>query len=149
MSLLQKLDDDLKSSLKASDKLRVSVVRMAKAAIKNRQIDKGSELSDDDIIAVLSTLAKQRKESIDMFSKGRREDLAEKERQELGILQSYLPRQLTPEELDSVILEAIRESSVQGTQDMGKVMRLIMPKVKGVADGKTVNQRLKELLEKP
>jgi uncharacterized protein len=149
MPLLQKLDDDLKSSLKASDKLRLSVVRMAKAAIKNRQIDKGSELSDDDIIAVLSTLAKQRKESIEMFAKGGREDLAEKERQELGILQSYLPLQLTPEELESIILEAIQESSAKGTQDMGKVMRLIMPKVKGVADGKTVNQRVKELLEKP
>jgi uncharacterized protein len=149
MPLLQKLDDDLKSSLKASDKLRLSVVRMAKAAIKNRQIDKGSELSDDDIIAVLTTLAKQRRESIEMFAKGGREDLAEQERQELGILHSYLPQQLTPEELDSIILEAIRESSVQGTQDMGKVMRLIMPKVKGVADGKIVNQRVKELLEKP
>lgn len=149
MPLLQKLDDDLKSSLKASDKLRLSVVRMAKAAIKNRQIDKGSELSDDDIIAVLLTLAKQRRESIEMFAKGGREDLAEQERQELGILQAYLPQQLTPEELDSIILEAIRESSVQGTQDMGKVMRLIMPKVKGVADGKIVNQRVKELLEKP
>jgi uncharacterized protein len=149
MPLLQKLDDDLKSSLKASDKLRLSVVRMAKAAIKNRQIDKGSELSDDDIIAVLLTLAKQRRESIEMFAKGGREDLAEQERQELGILQAYLPQQLTPEELDSIILEAIRESAAQGTQDMGKVMRLIMPKVKGVADGKIVNQRVKELLEKP
>jgi hypothetical protein len=149
MSLLRKLDDDLKTSLKASDTLRVSVVRMAKSAIKYREIDKGSELSDDDIIAVLSTLAKQRRESIEMFAKGEREDLAEKERQELGILQSYLPQQLAPEELDGIILEAIRESSAQGTQDMGRVMRLVMPKVKGVADGKTVNQRVKELLEKP
>jgi len=149
MPLLQKLDDDLKGAMKASESLKVSVLRMAKAALKYRQIEKGEALSDEEVLSVLTGLSKQRRESIEQFSKGGREDLAEKERQELGILQSYLPRQLTPEELDSVILEAIRESSVQGTQDMGKVMRLIMPKVKGVADGKTVNQRLKELLEKP
>jgi uncharacterized protein YqeY len=148
MSLLQKLDDDLKSSLKASDSLRVSVVRMAKAAIKYRQIDKGTELSDDDILSVLSVLAKQRRESIEQFSNGGREDLAEKERQELAILQSYLPQQLTAEELDKLITETIRESAAQGPQDFGKLMRLVMPKVKGAADGKVVSQRAKDLLEK-
>lgn len=149
MSLLQKLDDDLKSSLKASDGLRVSVVRMAKAALKNRQIDKGSELSDDDILSVLSSLAKQRRESIEQFSKGGREDLAEKERQELAILRSYLPRQLSPEALDEIIAEAIRESSAQGPQDFGKLMRIVMPRVKGLADGRSVSQRAKDLLGNP
>lgn len=148
MSFLQKLDDDLKVSLKASDSLKVSVLRMAKAALKNRQIDKGGELSEEDIISVLSTLSKQRRESIEQFSKGGREDLAEKERQELSILQTYLPKQLTPEELDGIIFESIKESSAQGLKDMGKVMRLVMSRVKGAADGKIINQRVKDILEK-
>jgi uncharacterized protein YqeY len=147
MSLLQKFDDDLKTALKTSDRLKVSVLRMAKAALKNRQIDKREELSEEDIISVILTLTKQRKESIEQFSKGGREDLAEKERQELSILQSYLPKQLTIEELDKIIIEAIKESSAEGIKDMGKVMRLIMPRVKGAVDGKIVNQRVKDLLE--
>lgn len=147
MSLLERFDNDLKVALKASDSLKVSVLRMAKAALKNKQIDKGGGLSDEEIISVLSTLSKQRKESIEQFSKGGREDLAEKERQELAIIQSYMPEQLSPEELDRIIIEAIKESSAQGIKDMGKVMRLLMPRVKGAADGKIVNQRVKELLE--
>jgi uncharacterized protein YqeY len=147
MSLLEKIDDDLKSAMKASDSLKVSVLRMAKASIKNREIDMRKELSDDDIIPVLSTLAKQRRESIDQFSKGGRQDLAEKESLELAILQSYLPEQITPEELDRIVLEAIKESSAAGAKDMGKVMRLVMPRTKGAADGKLVSQRVTELLE--
>ncbi len=148
MSLLQKFDDDLKLALKASDRLKVSVLRMAKAALKNRQLDKRGELSEEDIISVISTLAKQGKESIEQFSKAEREDLAEKERQELLILQSYLPKQLTTEELDAIIVETIEETSSKGIEDFGKVMRLVMPRVKGAADGKIVNQRVKALLEK-
>ena len=147
MSLLEKIEDDLRSAMKASDRLKVSVLRMAKAAIKNRQIDMGKELSDADIIPVLSTLAKQRRESIEQFSKGGRQDLADKESLELAILQSYLPEQITPEELDRIVLEAIKESSAAGAKDMGKVMRLVMPRTKGAADGKIVSQRVTELLE--
>jgi hypothetical protein len=146
MSLLQKIDDDYKTALKTSDSLKVSVLRMVKAASKNRQIDKRGELSDEDILAVISTLSKQRKESIELFSKGGREDLAEKERQELAILQSYLPKQLSLEELDKIILESIQESSAQGLNDLGKVMRIVMSRVKGIADGHIVNQRVKDLL---
>ncbi|MEW6161875.1 MAG: GatB/YqeY domain-containing protein [Nitrospirota bacterium] len=148
MSLLQRLDDDLKVAMKKSDSLRTSVLRMVKAAIKNKQIEKRGELFEEDIISVVSMLSKQRRESIELFSKGGREDLAEKERQELEILQSYLPRQLTPEELDRLIIEAIKESSAEGIKDMGKVMRILMPRVKGAADGRIVNQRVRELLEK-
>lgn len=147
MSFLQKLDDDLKAALKASDSLRVSALRMAKAALKYRQIDKGGDLSAEDVVAVLSTMAKQRRESIEQFSKGGREDLAEKERLELEILRSYLPEQATPEELDNVIVEAIKETSAEGIKDMGKVMRIVMSRVKGTADGKLVSQRVKDLLE--
>jgi hypothetical protein len=148
MSLLQKFDDELKVAIKTSDKLKVSVLRMAKAALKNRQIEKRGELSEDEILSVISMLSKQRRESIEQFSKGGRDDLADKERHELEILQSYMPSQLTPEELDRIIVETIKESSAQGIKDIGNVMRLLMPRVKGAADGKVVNQRVKELLEK-
>ena len=148
MSLLQKFDDELKVAIKTSDKLKVSVLRMAKATLKNRQIEKRGELSEDEILSVISMLSKQRRESIEQFSKGGRDDLANKEKQELEILQSYMPSQLTPEELDRIIIETIKESSAQDIKDIGKVMRLFMPRVKGAADGKVVNQRVKELLEK-
>ncbi|MEW6067352.1 MAG: GatB/YqeY domain-containing protein [Nitrospirota bacterium] len=148
MSLLQNFDNDLKVAIKASDSLKVSVLRMVKAAVKNRQIEKRGELSEEEIISVISTLSKQRRESIEQFSKGGREDLAEKERQELAILQSYLPEQLTVEELDRLIIDAIKESSAEGIKDLGKVMRLVMSRVKGTADGKIVNQRVRDLLEK-
>jgi uncharacterized protein YqeY len=148
MSLQQRLDDDLKGAMKSSNTLKTSVLRMVKAAIKNKQVEKRKELSDEEIISVISMLSKQRRESIDLFLKGGREDLAEKEKKELSILQSYLPSQLTPEELDRLIREAIEESSAEGVKNMGKVMRLLMPRVKGAADGKVVNERVKELLEK-
>jgi uncharacterized protein YqeY len=148
MSLQQRLDNDLKGAIKSSDKVRTSVLRMLKAAVKNKQVEKNRELSEEEIISVISTLSKQRRESIELFLKGGREDLADKEKQEILILQSYLPDQLTPEELDRLIIEAIQESSAEGVKDIGQVMRLLMPRVKGAADGKVVNQRVKELLEK-
>jgi uncharacterized protein YqeY len=148
MSLLQKIDDDLKTAMKATEAEKVSVLRMAKAALKNKEIDKRDTLSDDEILAVLSSLSKQRKESIEQFAKGGREDLAEKERRELSVLQSYLPKVLTQEELDNIIAEAIRESSAESLKDIGNVMRLVMPRVRGAADGKVVNQRVRSLLEK-
>jgi len=148
MSLQQRLDNDLRGAIKSSDKLKTSALRMLKAAVKYKQTEKNRELSEEEIISVVSTLSKQRRESIALFLKGGREDLADKEKQELSILQSYLPDQLTPEELDRFIIEAIAESSAEGVKDIGKVMRLVMSRVKGTADGKTVNLRVKELLEK-
>jgi uncharacterized protein len=147
MSLLERLDEDLKKALKESDKLRLSVLRMAKAAIKNRQIDKGRILSDEEVISILSTMAKQRRESIEQFSKGGRTDLAEQETRELSILQSYMPKQLSNEEVENIIVQAINESSAKSEADMGKVMKILMPRIKDVADGKWVNNRVKELLQ--
>ena len=146
MSLLKRIDEDLKAAMKSSDAIRLSALRMAKAAMKNLQIEKSRELSDEEIIAVLSTMAKQRRESIDQFSKGGRKDLAEKEQMELSVLQSYMPAQLSPDELENLIDQAIQESSARSEADMGKVMKVLMPKIKGVADGKWVNTRVKELL---
>lgn len=148
MSLLKKLDEDLKTAMKASDNLKVSVLRMAKAAIKNKQIEMGHELSDGEVFSVFSTLAKQRRESIELFEKGGRNDLAEKEKKELSILQSYLPEQLSLAEIESIISKAILDSGASGLKDMGMVMRLIMPALKGVADGNVVNEKVKELLQK-
>jgi len=146
MSLLKQLDEDLRAAMKRSDTVSLSALRMAKAAIKNVQIDKGHELSDEEIVSVLSTMAKQRRDSIEQFSRCNREDLAEKERQELSVLQSYMPAQLSPDELEKLIIQAIQESSARSEADMGRVMKLLMPKIKGVADGKWVNTRVKELL---
>ena len=147
MSLLKRFDDDLKQALKTSERSKVSVIRMVKAMVKNAQIEKGRELSDDEILSVLSTMAKQRRESIEQFKKGGRADLVQSEEQELSILQSYMPQQLTHDEIEKMIHDAIRESSAAGAQDVGKVMRILMPRIRGVADGKYVNQRVKELLE--
>jgi hypothetical protein len=146
MSLLKRLDEDLKAAMKRSDAISVSSLRMAKAAIKNVQIDKGRELSDEEILSVLLSMAKQRRESIEQFLRGGREELAEKERQELAVLQSYMPAQLSPDEIEQLIVQAIQESSARSEADMGRVMKLLMPKIKGVADGKWVNNRVKELL---
>jgi hypothetical protein len=146
MSLLKRLDEDLKAAMKRSEPIRLSALRMAKAAIKNVQIDKGRELTDEEILSVLASMAKQRRESIEQFSRGGREELAEKERQELAVLQSYMPAQLSSDEIDTLIRQAIQESSARSEADMGRVMKLLMPKVKGVADGKWVNTRVKELL---
>jgi uncharacterized protein YqeY len=146
MSLLRKLDEDLKTALKNSDKLKLSVVRLVKAAIKNQQIDKGRELQDEEILAIFSTLVKQRRESIEQFSKGGRDDLVRQESRELEILQSYMPRQLSAEEVDAMIRQAVQESSAKSEADIGKVMKLLAPRIKGVADGKWVNSRVRELL---
>jgi uncharacterized protein YqeY len=147
MSLLLDIERDFKDAFKRSDKVRVSVLRMAKAAMKNRQIEKGEELSDEDVLSVLSTMAKQRRESIEQFSRGGREELASKEKEELVIILSYMPAQMGPDEIDQIIRGAISETSAQGLQDLGKVMRIVMPRTKGAADGKAVNQRVRELLD--
>ncbi len=147
MSLLKRFDDDLKEALKASNARKVSVLRMVKAALKNRQIEKGGELADEEIVTVLATMIKRGRESVEQFTRGGRLDLVRNEEAEMAVLQSYMPPQLSNDEIDGIISGAIRESSAKGPQDMGKVMRILMPRVKGVADGKYVNQRVKEMLE--
>ncbi|HEX8947738.1 MAG TPA: GatB/YqeY domain-containing protein [Dissulfurispiraceae bacterium] len=143
---LQDLDAELKEALKSHDELKLSVVRMIKASLKNKEIEKMGTLIDDDVTSVLSSMAKQRRESIEQFSAAGRTELADKERKELEIIQSYLPKQLSPEELDAILVSAIKESNASSPADMGKVMKLVMPRIKGAADGKVVNLRVKELL---
>ncbi|MBN2655198.1 MAG: GatB/YqeY domain-containing protein [Nitrospirae bacterium] len=141
-----KLDIELKEALKSRDELKLSTLRMIKASLKNKEIEKMSPLTGDDIITVLSTLSKQRRESIDQYIAASRPDLAEKEERELKIIQEFLPNQLSPEELDAIIIDAIRESGASSPAEAGRVMKIVSPKTKGVADGKTVNNRVKELL---
>lgn len=147
MSLMQKIDEDLRGALKSSEKNRLSVLRMAKSAIKNRQIQKGEELTDDEIQSVLSSIIKQGRDSIEQFSKAGRTELVAKEEEEISVLQGYLPKQLSREEIDVIILDAVRETAPKNIQEIGKVMRILMPKIKGVANGKYVNERVKELIE--
>jgi hypothetical protein len=132
--------------MKAKDGDRVSVLRLVLAAVKNREIELKSELDDDQILAEIMSAAKRRKESIEAFKEGGREDLVLKEGKELAILEEYLPEQLSSEELKGLIQEAIESTGASSPRDMGKVMKVIMPEVQGKADGKVVNQIVKELL---
>lgn len=146
----QRLNAELKEALKSRNELKVSVIRMIKASLKNKEIDKMGPLSDGEIISLLSSMAKQRKESIEQFSAAGRSDLADKETKELEILRAYLPAQLSSEDLDRIIRSAIEECHASGPGDMGKVMKIVMTQTKGAADGKIINQRVKELLgERP
>src|SRR4030066_159094 len=124
----------------------LSVIRMIKAAIKNKEIEKGTPLGDEEINGVLLSLARQRKESIEQFSKANRQDLVEKETRELSIIKSYMPRQLTEEELKVIIEDAIKEIGAGSQKDTGKVMKFVMAKVKGQVDGKLVSELVKNLL---
>lgn len=149
MSVIERLDIELREALKSRNELKVSVIRMIKASLKNKSIEKMGALTDDDVLSVLSSLAKQRRESIEQFTSAGRMDIADKEKKELEILQTYLPKQLSPQEIDEIILAAIKECSASSTTDMGKVMKIVIPKTKGAADGKVVSQRVKELLSFP
>ncbi len=146
MNISERLSDDLKKALKAGEKEALSAIRMIKAAIKNKEIEKGPPLGDEDINGVLASLARQRKESIEQFSKAGRQDLVEKETKELSIVQSYLPRQLTEEELREIIQDVIKETGAVGSKDMGKVIKSVMAKAKGQVDGKVVSELVKNLL---
>ncbi len=146
MSLSERLSEDLKKALKTGEKDMLSVIRMVKAGVKNKEIEKGSALSDEEICGVLMSLARQGKDSIEQFSKGGRQDLAAKESRELSIIQSYLPQQLTEKELKGIIKDAVKEVGASGPRDMGEVMKSIMPKIKGQADGKLVSELVKKAL---
>lgn len=146
MHLSERLSEDLKRTLKAGEKDALSVIRMIKAAIKNKEIEKGTPLGDEAINGVLLSLARQRKESIEQFSKANRQDLVEKETRELSIIKSYMPRQVTEEELKVIIEDAIKEIGAGSQKDTGKVMKFVMAKVKGQVDGKLVSELVKNLL---
>lgn len=148
MELKTRLGEDLKAALRSGDKLRVSVIRLLTALIKNREIEKRGPLTDAEVLQAIMTSCKQRQESMDQYRQGGRQDLVDKEAAELSILQSYMPKPLTSEELQVLVLEAIREVQAASPKEMGKVMAILMPRVTGRADGKVVNTLVREALSK-
>lgn len=148
MNLKQQLSDAMKAAMKAKDSLRLTTVRMVLAAIKNREIDQRKDLSDEDVIGVLSSLVKQRKESVQLYREGGRTELAEKEEAELAILQEFLPQPLNSDEISALIERAVVETGAAGPRDMGKVMKIVSAQTRGRADGKQVSDMVKERLSR-
>ena len=144
MTIVEQVGKDLVVALKAREELRLSVLRMAKTSLKNKQVEVGKPLSDDQAIAVLRTLVKQRRDSVEQFRKGGREDLAAKEEAETEILQAYLPAEASDEEIGAAVAAAVEETGASGPQDLGKVMKAAMQKLAGKnADGKRANQMVR------
>lgn len=146
MSLFKQIDTDYMAALKASNKAAVSTLRLVKSALKYKQIEKGEDLTDEDALSVLSSLVKQRRDSIEQYEKAGREDLAAVERGEIEVIQKYLPSQMSDEEVEALVRATIDELSASGPKDIGNVMKAVMPKVKGRADGKKVNGIVSKLL---
>ncbi|MCG0274757.1 MAG: GatB/YqeY domain-containing protein [Thermosediminibacteraceae bacterium] len=147
MSIKERLNEDLKKALKEGEKQRLSVIRMAKAAIINEEKNRMHELNDDEVIEVLSREVKKRREAKEEYERLGRRDAAEELEREIKILQEYLPLQLTEEELEKIVRETIEEIGANSLKDMGKVMSTVLPRVKGRADGRTVNAIVKRLLQ--
>jgi Uncharacterized conserved protein len=146
MALREKLFEEMKLAMKARDELRLSAIRLIRSAVKNKDIDLKRELDDREIVDVISTLCKQRRESIRMFGEAGRNDLVAKEEKELAVILDFLPRQLGRDEVAVLVDTAIAESGAQGSRDMGKVMKALMPHVSGRADGRMVSDLVKEKL---
>ncbi|MBN1351533.1 GatB/YqeY domain-containing protein [candidate division KSB1 bacterium] len=146
MSIQAKLMEDIKSAMKSGDKQRVATLRLVVSQMKNMMIDKRAELTQDEEISVLLNAAKKRKEAIELYERGNRQDLRDKEIHELEIISSYLPRQLSEEELSQVIDEAIQKAGASSIKDVGKVMSILMKELKGKADGKKIQELVRSKL---
>ena len=148
MSLKDKLAEEMKGAMKSQDKVRLSTIRMLISAVKYKEIDLGKALTDDEVIETVTSSVKQRRDSIEQFKSAGRNDLVEKEEAELKILQGFLPKQLSIEEVEAEIDRTVTEAGASGMKDLGKVMKLLMPKVAGRADGKMVSDKVRERLSK-
>jgi uncharacterized protein YqeY len=146
MTFKNKVDQEMILAAKAADKIRLSALRMLKNGLHNREIDLKRELNEAEFFQLLSGMVKQRRDSIEQFEKGGRPDLVEKEEAELKVIREFMPAQMSETELDAIIADAIRETGAAGVRDMGKVMKILMPKVTGKADGKTVGEKVKLIL---
>ena len=146
MGLRETIDTDIKNALKSGAKDKLSALRMLSAALKNKQIDKRRPLTQEEIVETVRSLIKQRKDSIDQYAKGGRQDLVDKETAEVVVLEVYLPWQLSREELDAMVRDAVTQTGAQGAKDMGKVMKALIPMVGGRADGKLVSELVKQTL---
>jgi uncharacterized protein len=146
VTLKERITEDMKAAMRASEKERLSTIRMAQAAIKQREVDERITLDDAQVIAVLEKMVKQRKESIAQFEQGGRTDLADRERKEIELLQAYLPAQLSAAEIDTLIRDAIAATGASSMKDMGKVMGAVKAKAAGRADMGAVSARIKTAL---
>jgi len=147
MLLRDQVNSDISSAMKAKDASRLSALRMLKAAIMNKGVEKGRDLDDAEVLQVVSTLVKQRRDSIEQFSKAGRTDLVDKETAEITVLEHYLPPAASADEIDAAITEAIAETGASGAKDIGKVMKAVMPRLAGKnADGRAVNEAVRRRL---
>lgn len=148
MSLMEKIEKDLIEGMKAKDTVKLTALRMLKSAIMNQLIQAKKDKADDaDVLSALAKQAKQRRESLESFEKAGRNDLVAKEKAELQVLEAYLPKQLSDDELNAEVAKAIAASGAKGPADMGKLMKTLMPAIQGKADGKRVQEVVKALLK--
>jgi uncharacterized protein YqeY len=146
MGLLETIDGQMRDAARAKDKPGLSTIRMIKAAIQNREIEKGEKLVEEEIIQTVSSLIKRAGESIEQFQKGQRADLVEKEESELKILLSFMPRQMGREEIEEAVDQTVHELKAKDMKDFGSVMKALMARLRGKAEGRQVNEILKERL---
>mgnify|MGYP000888642153 CR=1 FL=1 len=147
MSLKKELMEDLKTSMKNKDSIRKNTITMVRAAIKQIEVDEKVELQDEEILEIISKQLKERKNAIEDFKKGERQDLVELTEKEMEILLEYLPKQLTEAEVEEIVRETIEEVQAHSMKDIGIIMKSVMPKVKGRSDGNTVNKIARKILE--
>ncbi len=147
MQLTDKVNSHITAAMKAKDAPRLSTLRMMKAAMVNKGVEKGRDLEDAEVLQVVSSLVKQRRDSVEQFSKAGRTDLAEKEAAEIAVLEEYLPPAATAQEIDAAVTAAITETAAASAKDIGKVMKAVMPKLAGKnADGRTINESVRRKL---
>lgn len=146
MSLMEKLEMDLKEAMRGRQQVRLDTLRGVKSTVMNEEIKTNKPVDDAAVLEIIGRLVRQRRESIEMFSKGGRQELAQKEQAELEILQAYLPQQMSPAELRELVQRVAKEVGAHGPGDKGKVMGKLMPQVKGKAEGKAVNDVVSEIL---
>lgn len=148
MELRDQIPEDLKTALRGKMSLDLSVLRMLQAAIKNREIDNKGELNNEEVVQVVSSEIKKRRDAIEEFKKVNRDDAAETELQEIDVLMKYMPEQLSEDEVAAKVAELVAGSGAEGLKDIGIAMKVVMPELKGKADGKLINKFVREQLEK-
>ena len=146
MSLKTRLEEEMRSAMKAREEVRLSAIRMLRSAIKNKEIEIGHELSDDEVVRVVQTMCKQRKDSIEAFGKGGRQDLVDRESRELEILEGYLPPPVSEADIERVVREVVAETGAKSMKEMGTVMKEALKRLGGAVDGKQVNEAVRRVL---
>ncbi|MBI2339028.1 MAG: GatB/YqeY domain-containing protein [Deltaproteobacteria bacterium] len=146
MNIIQKLDEEIKQAMKAQNSVRLGALRLIKTSVKNKEIELIHPLSEAEFFACLSTMVKQRHESIDQFKKGNRADLVKKEEDELRVIEDFLPKPFSEGEIDALVAEAVSATGAKGPKDMGTVMKALKEKTAGRADGKLLSEKVKQKL---